>query len=200
MWIFLILVFQAMVIVGWHEDGSIFGLFNEDVIKNILSIFITYAVLNFIQATLDIILSFNAWRSLKPTQIFRYILKLVVSGFWVVIFPVCYSRSVPNPTGLVRFFSTLGGNWREQTLYNYLIAIYLIPNILAVLLFLLPPIRRHMERSNWRIVTLLMWWAQPKLYVGRGMHEDIFSLFKYTLFWIMLLISKFAFSYYMEVG
>ncbi|XP_076942454.1 callose synthase 7-like [Bidens hawaiensis] len=199
MWIFLILVFQAMVIVGWHEDGSIFGLFEEDVIKNLLSIFITYAVLNFIQATLDIILSFNAWRSLKPTQIIRYLLKLIVSAFWVVIFPVCYSRSVPNPTGLVRFFSTLGGNWREQTLYNYLIAIYLIPNILAVLLFLLPPIRRHMERSNWRIVTLLMWWAQPKLYVGRGMHEDIFSLFKYTLFWIMLLISKFAFSYYVEI-
>ncbi|KAF5754287.1 putative 1,3-beta-glucan synthase [Helianthus annuus] len=199
MWIFLILVFQAMVIVGWHEDGSIFGIFEEDVIKSILSIFITYAVLNFIQATLDIILSFSAWGSLKPTQILRYLLKFIIAAFWVVIFPICYSRSVPNPTGLVRFFSTLGGNWREQSLYNYLIAIYLIPNILAVLLFLLPPIRRHMERSNWRIVTLLMWWAQPKLYVGRGMHEDICSLLKYTLFWIMLLISKFAFSYYVEI-
>ncbi|KAL8201436.1 hypothetical protein R6Q57_012775 [Mikania cordata] len=186
MWIFLILVFQAMVIVGWHEDGSIFGIFDMDVIKNILSIFITFAVLNFIQATLDIILSFSAWRSLKPTQILRYLLKFIVAAFWVVIFPVCYSRSVPNPTGLVRFFSTLGGNWREQSLYNYLIAIYLIPNILAVLLFLLPPIRRHMERSNWRIVTFLMWWAQA-------------SLFMYTLFWIMLLISKFAFSYYVEI-
>ncbi|KAK1438031.1 hypothetical protein QVD17_03832 [Tagetes erecta] len=199
MWIFLILVFQAMVIVGWHEDGSIFGLFDVDVIKNILSIFITYAVLNFIQATLDIILSFSAWRSLKATQILRYLLKFIVAAFWVVIFPICYSSSVPNPTGLVRFFSTLGGNWREQSLYNYLIAIYLIPNILAILLFLLPPIRRHMERSNWSIVTLLMWWAQPKLYVGRGMHEDIFSLFKYTLFWIMLIICKFAFSYYVEI-
>ncbi|KAI3502032.1 hypothetical protein L1887_30063 [Cichorium endivia] len=199
MWIFLILVLQAMIIVAWHEDGSIFGLLDEGVIKSIFSIFITYAILNFIQATLDIILSFNAWGSLKPTQILRYILKFIVAAFWVVILPVCYSRSVPNPTGLVRFFSTLGGNWREQSLYNYLIAIYMIPNILAALLFLLPPIRRHMERSNWRIVTLLMWWAQPKLYVGRGMHEDIFSLFKYTLFWIVLLISKFAFSYYVEI-
>ncbi|KAI3728580.1 hypothetical protein L6452_17218 [Arctium lappa] len=199
MWIFLILVFQAMVILAWHEDGSIFGIFEEDVIKSILSIFITYAVLNFIQATLDIILSFSAWRSLKLTQILRYLFKFIVAAFWVVILPVCYSRSVPNPTGLVRFFSTLGGNWREQSLYNYLIAIYLIPNVLAALLFLLPPIRRSMERSNWRIITLLMWWAQPKLYVGRGMHEDIFSLFKYTLFWIMLLISKFAFSYYVEI-
>nr|GEV54139.1 callose synthase 7-like [Tanacetum cinerariifolium] len=199
MWIFLILVFQAMVIIAWHGDGSIFGLFEEDVIKSILSIFITYAVLNFFQSTLDIILSFSAWRSLKPTQILRYLLKFIVAAFWVVILPVFYARSVPNPTGLVRFFSTLGGTWREQSFYSYLIAIYLIPNILATLLFLLPPIRRHMERSNWHIVTLLMWWAQPKLYVGRGMHEDIFSLFKYTVFWIFLLISKFAFSYYVEI-
>ncbi|XP_071703177.1 callose synthase 7-like isoform X2 [Rutidosis leptorrhynchoides] len=199
MWIFLILVFQAMVIVAWHRDGSIFGLFDVDVIRSILSIFITYAVLNFIQASMDIILSFCAWGSLKPTQILRYILKFLVAAFWVVILPICYSESVPNPTGIVRFFSTLGGNWREQSLYNYLVAIYLIPNILAVLLFLLPPIRRHMERSNFRIITLLMWWAQPKLYVGRGMHEDIFSLLKYTSFWIFLLISKFAFSYYVEV-
>nr|XP_043638747.1 callose synthase 7-like [Erigeron canadensis] len=199
MWIFLILVFQAMVIIAWHEDGSIFGIFDEDVIKSILSIFITYAVLNFIQATLDIILSFSAWRSLKPTQVLRYLLKFIMAAFWVVILPVCYSKSVPNPTGVVRFFSTLGGTWREQSLYSYLVAIYLIPNILATFLFLLPPIRRHMERSNWHIVTFLMWWAQPKLYVGRGMHEDIFSLFKYTLFWIALLISKFAFSYYVEI-
>lgn len=156
MWIFLILVLQAMIIVAWHGDGSIFGILDEGVIKSIFSIFITHAILNFIQASLDIILSFNAWGSLKPTQILRYILKFIVAAFWVVILPVCYSRSVPNPTGLVKFVSTLGGNWREQSLYNYLIAIYLIPNILAAFLFLLPPIRRHMERSNWRIVTLLM--------------------------------------------
>ncbi|KAI3698336.1 hypothetical protein L2E82_41808 [Cichorium intybus] len=199
MWTFLILVLQAMMIVAWHEDGSIFGILDEGVIKDIFSIFISYAILNFIQATLDITLSFNAWGSLKPTQICRYILKFIAAAFWVVVLPVFYSRSVPNPTGLVRFFSTSGENWREQSLYNHLIAIYMIPDILSALLFLLPPIRRHMERSNWRIVAILMWWAQPKLYVGRGMHEDIFSLFKYTLFWIVLLISKFAFSYYVEI-
>ncbi|MFS8021044.1 putative emopamil-binding protein [Helianthus anomalus] len=80
----------AMVIVGWHEDGSIFGIFEEDVIKSILSIFITYAVLNFIQATLDIILSFSTWGSLNPTQILRYLIKFIIATFWVVIFPICY--------------------------------------------------------------------------------------------------------------
>ncbi|PWA91082.1 hypothetical protein CTI12_AA094310 [Artemisia annua] len=116
MWIFLILVFQAMVIIAWHGDGSIFGIFEEDVIKT----------------TLDIILSFGAWRSLKPTQIIRYLLKFIVAAFWVVILPVCYARSVPNPTGLVRFFSTLGGTWREQSLYSYLIWPLVMPTKLIM--------------------------------------------------------------------
>ncbi|KAL7607018.1 hypothetical protein Lser_V15G15427 [Lactuca serriola] len=199
MWMFLILCFQAMVIVAWHGDGSIFGIFDDGVFESILSMFITSAVLNFFQAGLDIILSFNAWRSLKRTQILRYLLKFTIAAFWVVILPIGYSRSVSNPTGVVKFFSTLGGNGRDESLYNYLVAIYLAPTILSALLFMFPPLRRSMERSNWRVAVLLMWWAQPKLYVGRGMHEGMFSLLKYTLFWILLLLSKFAFSYYVEI-
>ncbi|WOG91817.1 hypothetical protein DCAR_0311072 [Daucus carota subsp. sativus] len=199
MWIFFILALQAMVIVAWNHNGSLAVIFKADVFKSILSIFVTLAFLNFLQATLDIILSFNAWRSLKWSQILRYLLKFIVAAFWVVLLSVSYSRSFQNPTGVVKFFSTLGGNWQDQSVFTYCVAIYLIPNLLAALMFLLPPLRRSMERSNWRIISLLMWWAQPKLYVGRGMHEDMFSLLKYTIFWITLLISKLAFSYYVEI-
>ncbi|KAF4373230.1 hypothetical protein G4B88_007243 [Cannabis sativa] len=199
MWVFFILAFQAMLIVAWSPSGSIVAFFDADVFRSVLSIFITSAFLNFLQATLDIVLSFNAWRSLKITQVVRYLLKFVVAAFWVVVLPICYSSSVQSPTGLVKFFRSWAGDWSNHSLYDYAIAIYLLPNILAAVLFVLPPLRRTMERSNMHITTLLMWWAQPKLYVGRGMHEDMFSLLKYTLFWIMLLISKLAFSYYVEV-
>ncbi|XVF60760.1 hypothetical protein PTKIN_Ptkin08bG0074200 [Pterospermum kingtungense] len=197
MWIFFIMAFQAMLIVAWNS-GSLLGFFDEDVFRKVLTIFITAAFLNFLQATLDIILSLNAWRSLKFTQILRYLLKFAVAAFWAVVLPIGYSSSVQNPTGLVKFFSSWT-NWRSELFYNYAVAIYLMPNILAAVLFLLPPLRKSMERSNWRIITLIMWWAQPKLYVGRGMHEDFFSLLKYTMFWILLLISKLAFSYYVEI-
>ncbi|KAL2496657.1 Callose synthase 7 [Forsythia ovata] len=199
MWIFFILALQAMIIIAWHQRLSSGVLFDEDVLRTVLSIFITAAILNFLRAVLDIILSLNAWRNLKFTQILRYLLKFAVAAFWVVVMPIAYSRSVMSPSGIMRFFSNLGADWQNQSLYNYCIAIYLIPNILAALLFLFPFLRRSMERSNWRIITLLMWWAQPKLYIGRGMHEDMFSLLKYTLFWITLLISKLAFSYYVEI-
>ncbi|KAK9266832.1 hypothetical protein L1049_001603 [Liquidambar formosana] len=199
MWIFFILSFQVMVIIAWSPSRSLTAFFEEDVFKGILSIFITSAFLNFLQASLDIILSWNAWRSLKLSQILRYLLKFAVAAVWIVVLPIGYFSSVQNPTGLLKFFSSWAGDWWIQSSYNYCVAIFLIPNILDTLLFFLPPLRRSMEHSNRQIVIFLMWWAQPKLYVGRGMHEDMFSLLKYTMFWIVLLISKLAFSYYVEI-
>lgn len=114
-------------------------------------------------ATLDIVLSFNAWRSLKITQVVRFLLKFVIAAFWVVFLPVCYFRSVQNPTAIERLFSSWTGAWWDQSFYNYAVAIYLIPNILATLLFILPPMRRNMERSNIKVIVFLMWWAQVSL-------------------------------------
>ncbi|CAN1229140.1 Callose synthase 7, partial [Linum perenne] len=57
----------------------------------------------------------------------------------------------------------------------------------------------HLYRSFDRMWIFFILAFQPKLYVGRGMHEDLFTLLKYTLFWILLLISKLAFSYYVEI-
>ncbi|WZZ56681.1 hypothetical protein YC2023_056788 [Brassica napus] len=190
---------ETMMIVAWSPSGSILAIFEEDVFLNVLTIFITSAFLNLLQATLDIILSFGAWKSLKFSQILRFITKFLMAAMWAIILPIAYSKSVQNPTGLIKFFSSWVQSWPHQTLYNYAIALYVLPNILAAVFFLLPPLRRIMERSNMRIVTLIMWWAQPKLYVGRGMHEEMFALFKYTFFWVMLLLSKLAFSFYVEI-
>ena len=115
-------------------------------------------------ATLDIVLSWNAWRSLKFTQILRYLLKFAVAVVWAVVLPIGYSSSMQNPTGLLKFFSSWTRDWRNQSFYNYAVAIYMAPNLLAAVLFFLPPLRRHIERSNWRIVTLFMWWAQARIF------------------------------------
>ena len=41
--------FQAMVIVAWSPSRSLAALFDGDVFKSVLSIFITYAFLNLLQ-------------------------------------------------------------------------------------------------------------------------------------------------------
>ncbi|XP_047056174.1 callose synthase 7-like [Lolium rigidum] len=53
---------------------------------------------------------------------------------------------------------------------------------------------------NFIKVILLMWWIQPRLYVARGMHENILSSFKYVFFWVVLLTCKLAFSFYVEIS
>ena len=62
-----------------------------------------------------------------------------------------------------KLLNSLTRNWYNQSVYNFAIVIYMIPNILAALLFLLPQLQNIMEHSNWRAVILLMWWIQVSL-------------------------------------
>ncbi|KAJ8567935.1 hypothetical protein K7X08_020657 [Anisodus acutangulus] len=107
-----------MVIIAWNQSGSLAVIFDADVFKSVLSIFITAAILNALRATLDIVLT-----------------------FCVVVMPVAYSKSVQDPAGVLRFFSNLGSVIENESLYYYCVAIYLIPEILAAFLFFFPFLR-----------------------------------------------------------
>ncbi|XP_020112967.1 callose synthase 3-like [Ananas comosus] len=199
MWSFLILCLQAMIIIAWN-GGSPSDIFDGGVFKKVLSIFITAAILKLGQAILDIILSWKARRSMSLAVKLRFILKLISAAAWVVVLPVTYAYTWENPTGLAKTIKGwLGDGQNQPSLYILAVVIYLSPNILSALLFLFPLLRRILERSNLKIVTFMMWWSQPRLYVGRGMHEGAFSLFKYTMFWVLLLATKLAFSFYIEI-
>ncbi|PHU00377.1 Callose synthase 3 [Capsicum chinense] len=84
-------------------------------------------------------------------------------------------------------------------LYLMAVAVYLLPNLLTAALFIFPMLRRWIENSDWLVVRFLLWWSQPRIYVGRGMHESQFALIKYTLFWVILLCAKFAVSYFIQI-
>ncbi|PAN30833.1 hypothetical protein PAHAL_5G296500 [Panicum hallii] len=200
MWAFFILSFQAMVIIAWSPSGTLSSIFEADVFRNVSTIFITAAFLNFLQAMLEIILNWKAWKSLECSQRIRCLLKFVVAIAWLIILPITYSSSIQNPTGLVKFFSSWIRNVQSESIYNFAVALYMLPNILSALFFIFLPIRGILERSNSRIIRFFLWWTQPKLYVARGMYEDICSLLKYTTFWILLLICKLAFSFYVEIS
>uniref|UniRef100_A0AAU6MVS9 1,3-beta-glucan synthase n=1 Tax=Paeonia lactiflora TaxID=35924 RepID=A0AAU6MVS9_PAELC len=200
MWSFFILSLQAMIIIAWNGDGDPSSIFEGDVFKKVLSVFITAAILKFTQAFLDIILSWKARQSMSFHVKLRYILKAVSAAAWVIVLPVTYAYSWENPSGFAQTIKRWFGNGSSSpSLFILAVLIYLSPNMLSTLLFLFPFIRRFLERSNYKIVMLMMWWSQPRLYVGRGMHESLLSLFKYTLFWVLLLVAKLAFSFYVEI-
>ena len=113
-------------------------------------------------AVLDVILSWKAHRSMSFYVKLRYILKVVSAAAWVVILPVTYAYSWENPSGFAQTIKGwFGGNTSNSpSLFILAIVIYLSPNMLAGLFFLFPFIRRFLERSNYRIVMLVMWWSQ----------------------------------------
>ncbi|CAL9072347.1 unnamed protein product, partial [Musa textilis] len=190
---------KAMIVIAWN-GGSPSAIFDAEVFKKVLSIFITAAILKLGQAVLDVIFSWKARRRMSFPVKLRYILKVISAAAWVIILSVTYAYSWKNPTGLARTIkSWLGDGQNQPSLYILAVVIYLSPNMLAALLFLFPFLRRFLERSNYKIITLMMWWSQPRLFVGRGMHESSWSLFKYTMFWVLLIVTKLAFSYYIEI-
>ncbi|KAH7287599.1 hypothetical protein KP509_32G064600 [Ceratopteris richardii] len=199
MWSFFIMSLQALIIVAWNGSGSLSNAFSGAVFEKVLSIFVTGALLRLLQAIVDIGLTIKAWRSMKNTDILRYILKVLVATVWVIVLPVCYAHSWRDSSGLVSTFKDWLGQSRSPSLYVTAVLIYLAPDALSALLFLFPMVRRAVEQSNSGIVHFLLWWDQPPIYVGRGMHESPIVLLKYTLFWILLLTCKFLFSYYVEI-
>ncbi|KAL8241412.1 hypothetical protein R6Q59_014766 [Mikania micrantha] len=179
MWCFFILCLQAMIIVAWHDAGNPTTIFNYDVLKKVLNVFLTASILNFGQAVLDMALNWKARQCMAFVVKIRYLLNVVSASTWVVILTVTCSHSL--------------------SLFIFTIIAYLSPNMFAAVLFIFPFIRRYLESSDHRFFMFMRWWSQPRLYVGAKMHENTFSVVKYTTFWILLIITKLAFSYYLEI-
>ncbi|KAD5803428.1 hypothetical protein E3N88_14788 [Mikania micrantha] len=202
LWTFLVLALQIMIIISWN-DVPISDVFEKEVLYKLSSIFITAAFLRFFQGLLDIILNFPGYHRWKFTCIFRSILKIISSLAWSIILPLCYIHQNDNismPFGKVEdILSSLNRFERIPSLYLMVVALYLLPNLLSAALFIFPMLRRWIENSDWLIVRFLLWWSQPRIYVGRGMHESQFALIKYTLFWVVLLYAKFAFSFFFQI-
>ncbi|KAK1403845.1 1,3-beta-glucan synthase [Heracleum sosnowskyi] len=200
MWTFFILGLQLLFIMAW-SDKPLNKIFTSKVLYHMSSIFITAALLRFLQSVLDLILNFPGYHRWKFADVLRNFLKVIISLAWSVVIPVCYF--IPSDKVNIGSFRSYLSNYNQlesiPQLYILVVCLYLVPNALAALLFIFPMLRRWIENSDWLIIRLLLWWSQPRIYVGRGMHESQFTLFKYTLFWIILLCCKFSFSYFVTI-
>ncbi|KAH9779588.1 putative callose synthase 8 [Citrus sinensis] len=125
--------FQAMIIMACHDLESPLQVFDADVFEDIMSIFITSAILKLIQAIFDIAFTWKARRTMESSRKRKYMFKLFVAVIWTIVLPVLYA-----------------------------ITIYLMSNAIELVLFFVPTIGKYIEISNWRICTMLSWWTQIK--------------------------------------
>lgn len=107
-------------------------------------------------------MSWKARMSMSLHVKLRYVLKFVSAASWVIVLPVTYAYSWKNPSGFAQTIKGWfgGGGAGSPSLFIIAVLIYLSPNMLSALLFLFPFIRRNLERSDYRLVRLMMWWSQ----------------------------------------
>ncbi|XP_040376431.1 putative callose synthase 8 [Oryza brachyantha] len=198
MWTLLVLGLQVLIIMAWHGLESPVQLIDPIIFQDVLSIFITNAVLRVIQVVLDIAFSWRTKRTMRFSQKLRFAVKLSIAVAWAIVLPIFYASSQSYMSCSTRRPKTFLGMFCLSK-YMVVVAFYLTSNVIGMAFFLVPAVSSFLETSTWRICNMLAWWCQPELYVGRGMQEGQVSLLKYTTFWTILLSSKFLFSYYFEI-
>ncbi|KAF5188382.1 Callose synthase [Thalictrum thalictroides] len=197
LWILHILFLQAAIIVAWQ--GSTYpwqALESQDVQVRVLTVFITWAALRFLQSLLDAGTQYSLVSRETLWIGVRMVLKSLVSIAWIVAFSVLYARIWEQ--------KNQDGRWPgepNRRVVNFLeaAAVFVLPEVLALTLFIIPWIRNFLEETNWKILYLLTWWFQSRTFVGRGLREGLVDNVKYTLFWILVLVSKFTFSYFLQI-
>ncbi|XP_057764492.1 callose synthase 11-like [Salvia miltiorrhiza] len=197
LWVLLILYFQAAAIVAWERREYPWqALESRDVQVELLTIFITWAGLRFVQSILDAGTQYIlVTRDTKLLGI-RMVLKSLVAMTWAIVFGVFYGQiwSQKNSDGM----------WSDesnQRIFTFLKAalVFVVPELLALILFIVPWVRNVIEEANWRVLYVLTWWFNTRTFVGRGVREGLVDNVRYTVFWVAVLASKFAFSYFLQI-
>eukprot|EP01018_Ginkgo_biloba_P014079 Gb_29725 [translate_table: standard] len=197
LWIMYILFMQAAIIVACQGSGIPWvELRHRDTQVQALSVFITWAGLRVLQSLLDAGMQYSRVSKETPLIGIRMVLKSIVALVWIIVFAVLYSRIWAQRNHDFRWSGEA-----NRRLLDYLKAalVFITPELLALLLFVLPWVRNFVEKTNYRIFHVLTWWFQTRMFVGRGLREGIFDNILYTLFWVGLLLAKFSFSYFFQI-
>ncbi|KAI4299377.1 hypothetical protein L6164_032844 [Bauhinia variegata] len=196
-WVMLILFLQAAIIVSW--EGTEYpwdALEKMDCRVELLTIFITWGGLRLLQSVLDAGTQYSLVSRETMWLGVRMVLKSMVALTWTIVFAVFYAR--------IWIQKNSDGRWSDEanqriTTFLKVILFFLIPEMLSLVLFILPWLRNIIEESDWRIVYWLMWWFHTRIFVGRGVREGLVDNVKYTFFWLAVLASKFSFSYFVQI-
>ncbi|KAF3444128.1 hypothetical protein FNV43_RR13818 [Rhamnella rubrinervis] len=197
LWVMLILFLQVAIIVAWEEKEYPWQALKErEVQVRALTIFFTWSSLRFLQSLLDAVMQ----RSLVSRETLglglRMVMKSIVAAAWILVFGVFYGR-IWTQKNHDKAWSAEAN--RRVVTFLEVALVFVIPELLALALFIIPWIRNFIEETNWRIFHLLSWWFQSRTFVGRGLREGLVDNIKYTLFWVVVLGTKFCFSYFLQI-
>ncbi|MBA0742686.1 hypothetical protein Gogos_015719 [Gossypium gossypioides] len=159
MWSFFILSLQAMIIMACHDVGSPLEVFDAVILEDVMSIFITSAILKLIQAILDITFTWKARNTMELSQKRIQLLRLAYAVIWTIVLPVVYAQSRRKYTCYSTQYESWIGKWCYSP-FMVVVVIYLITNAVDLVLFFVPAVSKYIEISNWSICRTISRWTQ----------------------------------------
>ncbi|XP_042027925.1 callose synthase 10-like isoform X1 [Salvia splendens] len=187
LWIFLIVMFQALAIIAFND-----GKLNLNTFKTILSIGPTFAVMNFLESALDVLLMFGAYTTARGMAISR----LVIRFFWCglssafvlyVYLKLLEERDRNNPDSF--YFR----------IYVLVLGVYAGVRVLFALLLKFPSCHRLSEMSDHPFFQFFKWIYEERYFVGRGLVEKTTDYMSYVFFWLVIFACKFTFAYFLQI-
>ncbi|KAG0631673.1 hypothetical protein M758_1G271400 [Ceratodon purpureus] len=187
LWVFLACMFQVLTIWAFCSENGHLNL-HVRTIKKMMSVGPTFAVMKLFKSILDFAFMWGALRNTGKQILTRMLIRLVwllsLSGGITYLYVKTLQEDARNPVATPWF-----------RLYYLVLCSYAGAEVLFTFIFRLPFLRKRVDRcSNVRICQFIKWMQQERYYVGRDMYERTSDYVKYSLFWIVVLISKFAFT------
>ncbi|KAK9995555.1 hypothetical protein SO802_020241 [Lithocarpus litseifolius] len=188
LWIFLALMFQALTIIAFNGIGK--G--HPDTFKLILSIGPTFAIMNFIESCLDVLLMFGAYKTARAMALSRLVIRFLWGGLGSVFITYVYVKVLQER------------NDRNSNDFYFRIYIIVVGVYAALRLFLgltvkVPACHALSAMSDQPFFQFFKWIYQERYYVGRGLFEGMSDYCRYVAFWLVIFICKFTFAYFLQI-
>lgn len=192
LWVMLFLFLHVMVILAL--EGKKFpwlALDKKDVKVRVLSLLVTWSGMRLFHALLEPAMEFSRVSRHTSGLVLRMVLRILIAAAWTGAFVICYTR-IWVQRNHDKHWSNEANQW--VTFFLRLAFLYGLPKLVELVLFFLPCIW-----LNAKVFDLLSWWFHGDCYIGQGLREGVVDRIKYALFWVVVLGTKFTFSYFFQI-
>ncbi|XP_011072986.1 callose synthase 10 [Sesamum indicum] len=187
LWIFLIVMFQALAIVAFND-----GKLNLNTFKRVLSVGPTFAVMNFLESCLDVLLTFGAYTTARGMAISRLVIRFfwwgLSSAFVLYVYLKLLEEMNTNASDSVYF-----------RIYVLVLGVYAGFRVVLALLLKFPSCHRISEMSDHPFFQFFKWIYEERYFVGRGLVERTSDYISYVFYWLVIFACKFTFAYFLQI-
>ncbi|KAM3319238.1 callose synthase 10 [Capsicum chacoense] len=185
LWIFLVVMFQALTIIAFSNEKL-----NLDTFKKLLSVGPTFAVMNFIESSLDVLLMFGAYSTARGMAISRIVIRFFWTGVSSAFVIYVYLKLLEERDTNRDFYFRL---------YILVLGVYAGIRIVFALLTKLPACHTLSEMSDQSFFQFFKWIYQERYFVGRGLVEKTTDYLRYLVYWLVIFACKFTFAYFLQI-